>query len=317
MKKIFLSIFMLVFGIAVFAQDVVEETTNTSSSSSDNGGLVSKKGEAYLPESGDWAISFDASPVFEYVGNAFNGNTDNSAPGAKFLNGNRTIVGKLFLDDKTAIRGLLRLGFGNYSRTEMFDDVSVLTAPAYPALFPEVEDKMVSKNTSIAIGGGYEMRRGKTRLQGYYGGDVMIWMRSTSEKYTYGNALNPTRTANLISTDFGSNLMNDPLGYSGRVTNAKSGMIFGVGVRGFIGAEYFIFPKIAIGAEYGWAVGFQKRGKGTYDIESTDGNQVATISVEDTGSSTFGFDTDVNQDNVLGAAGSNTGDITLRVTFHF
>jgi hypothetical protein len=301
---------MLVFGIAVFAQDVVEETSNT-------GTLVSKKGEAYLPESGDWAISFDASPIFTYVGNAFNGNTWNSAPGANFLNGNNTIVGKLFLDDKTAIRAIVRLGFDNSSHTELIEDANITVAPVYPALFPQVEDKMVSKNTHIAIGGGYEMRRGKTRLQGYYGGDMMIWLSSSSTKYTYGNTLLNTRNVNLISSDFGSNLENDPLGYAGRVTSNKSGMTFGIGVRGFIGAEYFIFPKIAIGAEYGWGIGFQKTGKGKKEIQSTDGTTVATITDETQGSSAFGADTDVNQNNGFGISGSNTGSATVRVTFHF
>jgi hypothetical protein len=308
MKKLFFSIFMLVLAAGIFAQEVEQPTT---------GALVSKKGEAYLPESGDWAISFDASPVFEYVGNAFNGNTFNQAPGATWLNQNRTIVGKLFLDDKTAIRAIVRLGFGNSSRSNMVDDVTVTTAPVYPALFPTVEDKLVTKGTSIAIGGGYEMRRGKTRLQGYYGGDIMIWVSSSSDKYTYGNKLTNLLSANGISSNFGSNLDLDQYGNSARVTSYKSGMTIGVGIRGFIGAEYFIFPKIAIGAEYGWGVGFQKVGKSKREIESTNGTIVSTISEEGTGTSAFGFDTDINQNNPLDLNGSNTGTATLRVTFHF
>jgi hypothetical protein len=50
-------------------------------------------------------------PIFQYVGNAFNGTAFNAAPGAGWLNGNQTIVGKKFIDEKSAYRVLVRLGF--------------------------------------------------------------------------------------------------------------------------------------------------------------------------------------------------------------
>ncbi len=53
--------------------------------------LTSKKGEPILPEANDWAISMDATPIFNFVGNAFNGNTNNGAPGVNWLNGEQTI----------------------------------------------------------------------------------------------------------------------------------------------------------------------------------------------------------------------------------
>lgn len=55
--------------------------------------LKSKKGEAYLPVAGDWAISFNANGIFEYAGNAFNGKTDNAAPTVTNVSEN-TFVGK-------------------------------------------------------------------------------------------------------------------------------------------------------------------------------------------------------------------------------
>ena len=36
----------------------------------------------YLPEEGDWSIGFDAKPVLNFVGNIFNGNTDNKIDAA-------------------------------------------------------------------------------------------------------------------------------------------------------------------------------------------------------------------------------------------
>jgi hypothetical protein len=313
MKRVFFSMLMVVFTAITFAQEV-ENNGSTPA-------LVSKKGESFLPESGDWAISFDASPIFTYVGNAFNGSTNNYAPGVSWLNTNQTIVGKYFLDDKTAIRAILRIGFANSKTKASISDATVTTAPAYPATFPQVEDLLTSKSSFIGIGGGYEMRRGKTRLQGYYGGDAMLWISSSSYNYTYGNKISATVSVNGNSTEFGDatydNLRQDAFGYNGRVIKEKFGTTFGFGVRGFIGAEYFIFPKIAIGAEYGWGVGIQKSGKGEQEIESYNGTNVGKVNTETPGSSQFGVDTDLNQGGGFGLKGSNTGDFTLRLTLHF
>ena len=54
----------------------------------------------------------------------------------------------------------------------------------------------------------------------------------------------------------------------GSVEN-KSGLGLGVGVQGFIGAEYFIFPKMSIGAQYTYRVGVDIQGNSEcYGIES-------------------------------------------------
>jgi len=288
--------------------------------------LTSKKGEPMLPEANDWAISMNADPIFQFVGNAFSGATaTNSAPGVSWMNGEHTIIGKKFIDEKTAYRALVRIGFTSQSSKAMIAQADVVAA-TYPAAPAMVEDKMAMKNTNIGIGVGKEWRRGKTRLQGYYGADLMIWLSSSATKYTYGNALSTTAGHQIgvsgNTTDFGTNLSTDAYGYSARTTTSKSGMTFGFGVRGFIGAEYFIFPKIAIGAEYGWGLGFQSAGKGKSSTESLGVNgagnaEVGTIETVTSGSSKFGIDTDLNQNTIFGFHGSNTGNASLRVTFHF
>lgn len=288
--------------------------------------LTSKKGEPILPEAGDWAISFDASPILTYVGNAFNGNTNNAAPGVNWLNGNQTIIGKKFIDEKSAYRALVRLGFVNQTFKNNVNDDSNTSAVTFPDAPPTVEDKFKMSNTTIGIGVGKEMRRGKTRLQGYYGADAMIWLSMSSNKFTYGNTMtgNPTaagQTATPTSTNWntttGAVLGASPAG--SRTLKDKQGMVFGIGVRGFIGAEYFILPKISVGAEYGWGLGYQMQGKGKMDVESTGGTGpvTGTTTTETAGSSKFGIDTDLNQGNIFGFKGSNTGSATLRATFHF
>ena len=309
MKKSVLVV-ALAFGVtSAFAQD-----------------LTSKKGEPILPEAEDWAISMDATPVFNYVGNAFNGSTSNSAPGTGWLNSDQTIIGKKFIDEKNAYRVLVRLGFGSQTTKAMIGDASSTATVTYPALPAMKEDKFKQSATNIGIGVGKEMRRGKTRLQGYYGADAMIWLSSTKEKYTYGNALATGGTPVGVgaSTDFGTNLtgVTDSYGNAARVTQRKSGMTFGIGVRGFIGAEYFIFPKIAIGAEYGWGIGYQMSGKAKETIESVDSgtNTIGSQENVTSGSSKFGFDTDINNKTMFGFHGSGsgaTGSGSLRVTFHF
>ena len=62
MKKKVLFVASLFLATATFAQD----------------GLTSKKGEAYLPEAGDWALGFDANPFLNYAGNMFNGSLNNT-----------------------------------------------------------------------------------------------------------------------------------------------------------------------------------------------------------------------------------------------
>ncbi|MFL5763164.1 MAG: hypothetical protein ACJ77K_04420 [Bacteroidia bacterium] len=289
--------------------------------------LTSKKGEPILPEAEDWAISMDANPIFNYVGNAFNGSTSNSAPGTGWLNSDQTIIGKKFIDEKNAYRVLVRLGFTSTSTKAMIGDASATGTLTYPAVPAMKEDKMKSGNTNIGIGVGKEMRRGKTRLQGVYGADAMIWMSSSKQKYEYGNALSNSATAPVAvgagtTTNFGSNIGTDTYGNAARTTVNKSGMTFGIGVRAFIGAEYFIFPKISVGAEYGWGIGYQMTGKGKKTVESLDSgtNAVGTQDTQTSGSSKFGFDTDINNGTLFGFHGSgsgSTGSGSLRVTFHF
>lgn len=310
MKKSVL-IIALAFGVSgAFAQD-----------------LTSKKGEPMLPEAEDWAISMNADPIFEWVGNAFNGTSGQAPPTTLWQNTNQTIIGKKFIDEKSAYRVMLRIGLVNQTFKNMVTDITEITAPTFPNGPAMVEDKYKMSRTNIAIGVGKEMRRGKTRLQGFYGADAMIWVSMSSMKYTYGNVMTGTpasaaESATPISTSWnttnGTVAGVGPLGT--RDLKSKAGMTFGIGVRGFVGAEYFIFPKIAVGAEYGWGLGYQMMGKGKSTVETTGGTPTATGEVETvtSGGSKLGIDTDINSGNIFGFLGaSSSGNASLRVTFHF
>lgn len=179
--------------------------------------LTSKRGENFLPEKGDWSIGFNADGIFEYVGNAFNNTANNVAPSVDYVY-NGMFVGKKFTSDKKALRFIANLGVGN----------------------DKVGDNSSSK-FDVALGLGKEYRKGKTRLQGFYGADVMAMVATASTK---------TETK-------------DYQGNAGltKTLKHKNGLGLGIGAQGFMGAEYFIFPKIAVGAQYTYGLSALISGK--------------------------------------------------------
>lgn len=283
------------------------------------GSFAQEEEKVYLPEAGDWAIGIDATPFLSYFGNFIGGNDGNTAPSWNYLTNNQTITGKYFESEDMAYRASFRLGFGSMSQTNMVNDRSVATAPDFPELPAEVENKMKASFTNIGLAGGVEYRKGKGRLQGFYGAELGVAFTSSKETYEYGNELTVSTASNPVfvdaADDFGSNITTDPYGNPARVLESKNASSFGIGLRGFIGAEYFILPKLAIGGEFGWGLVFNSTGATSTTTESLGVNSGGNESVEEitqeTGkSNSFGIDTDANN-SVFGPAGS------IRMTFHF
>jgi hypothetical protein len=291
--------------------------------------LTSKKGEPILPEEGDWGIGVDATPFLDYAGNFFGKNASNTAPTWNFLTtANQVIVGKYFKDATTAYRAGIRLGLTNQSIKVLTGDRSYVPpspAPSNPApeAYKTVENSAKYSTTNIGISGGIEFRKGKTRLQGYYGGDVGLFFGSSKDVYTYGNALNPTGSPAVVVSATGddidgTNVVSIPIAnyQSGlaRVTERKTSGIFQFGIRGFIGAEYFILPKISIGGEFGWGIGFASNGKTTITYETQTGaganTQAGKVTYTQKNGSGFLFDTD-NSNHFWGPSGS------LRLNLYF
>ncbi len=250
MKKIILSVVaIMAFGFAN-AQD-----------------LKSKKGENYLPEAGDWAIGFNANNVFNYVGNSFNGSTTNTIGSVANNGWQGTFVGKKFTSEAKADRYLVDFG------------VNVGTATAAAPAGSTQESKVSTSGFNMAVGLGKEWRRGKTRLQGFYGADLVLGIASSGTKTEFTDSAAPT--TNLT-------------------TEVKSGLGLNVGARGFLGAEYFIFPKMAIGAQYTYNVGIAVAGASTTTVSPASGP-----STESKGGSSFGF-------NI-----GNVGVASMNLTLHF
>ncbi len=310
MKKLTIFVSALTLTTSMFAQD-----------------LTSKKGENYLPETGDWAIGVDANPFLNYFGNFIGGDGFNVAPTFNFQNIHQTIIGKYFVSEKMAYRGALRIGMNSDKQVNIVDnrgDDDGLVF--YPNIPPTVENTGKWSKNMIGLTGGLEWRKGTTRLQGFYGGEFGIMLGGTKGKYEYGNQLNQNATFN-INVDAAADGF-DQDGLAGdenivagvgavngdaRVLESKNSM-FGLGLRGFIGVEYFVLPKLSVGGEFGWGlVMMSNKSSMTSESEGTDGggNEVKGEQTEEVGkTSTFGIDTD-NNNTLFGNAAQ------LRIVFHF
>lgn len=264
--------------------------------------LKSKKGENYLPEEKDYSLSIDAAPFLNYVGAIFSNNGAISPSPNALANSPFTITGKYFKKNDFAYRGKIRVGLQSQTfRNTVINNANTQVDTTYTS-----DTKKVSSN-AINLSFGFEKRKGKTRLQGYYGAEAMLMIATGKTSYSYGNNFTNTQTSIFttdfdtpINTGFQSSLANT------RIGEVKNGNTFGIGARAFAGVEYFILPKISIGAELGWGMVFRNTNDGYFRTEYWDNANSTTKQRQLTkaGGNYLGIDTD------------NTGG-ALILNFHF
>ncbi len=271
MKKRLLFVAAILTATATFAQD----------------GLTSKKGEAYLPEAGDWSIGFDASSFTTYVGNLANGGS-NGALNMGWMNNTvgQEIRMKMFKDETTAYR--LRGRIGTSSTTNTVNGKYDADAdPSTADVDYSVETK-VSQGFSVVLGAGIEKRRGNTRIQGYYGGEVYFGL--------LGGQTTTTADSRALSDDYTGGATSEA---TARETENKGGSTFTLGLGGFIGVEWFFAPKVSLGAEYGYGLGMRSTGEGEVTSEywgiptgsTATTASLQTVTSKGASSSAFSFDT--------------------------
>lgn len=264
---------------------------------------------ADLPQTGEVALGFNAAPVLNFALNSINimNDTGDKADGmATYPAGSeQMITGKYFLSSDQAIRVRVGLNHSSNSNSTNYDNPLDVADPEVtnPS---EVTDTVTESLSSIMLGGGMEFRRGKGRLVGFYGGEGLLGIGSSSVKTDYGWAY--TQDA----ADLG--LIQDG---SSRTRESNSGTQITLGGRAFAGVEYFIASKISLSAEFGWSIAFQSNGASVSKSESwnvgDDGTGTRSDDTSETaGSSSFqvGHDDGVNQ-----AFSGGTGAISLN--FHF
>ncbi|HOG18890.1 MAG TPA: hypothetical protein PKW37_00410 [Salinivirgaceae bacterium] len=226
--RILALVFTIAFGAAsLFAQD-----------------NEAKEEKIYTPESGDISIGIDGTPVFNYIGNMFNGNMGNA-----FNPGDTKFYFRYFLTDNSAAR--IVLGINNGTLIDHFyidDDAALLLDPNSNA---QLEDVMKVKTRDMEIRLGYQQFRGYKRLLGFYGADIGYRYQKIHRSFQYGNEMNELNPA--PTTQWGNQAVR-PL----EINNGAINTIF-AGV--FTGAEYYLLPKICVGMELGltYGVDFEKQ----------------------------------------------------------
>jgi hypothetical protein len=262
--------------------------------------LMSKKGMPILPEPKDWSIGFDASPVLKYVGNFFNHSENNNS--LMQYQDSLTLVGLYVKNSNTAYRASIHLSFASEKWTNQVPDQTNNSL--------KVNDERDYSEFGILLGLGIQKSRGKGRLRGNYGFEGLIGFGTSKNTFTYGNKIDQNNL-NPLTTDWttyqdasNASPANIDSASGARATSIDNGSAFVIGVRGFIGAEYFFAPKISISAEYGWSIIFQTVAAGEEISEYWNGNSVGTSTVNG-----------VKKQSFMGNVDNSGGIIVLHVYF--
>jgi hypothetical protein len=268
MRK-FILYFIVLCSFAIVANGQFFDLNDEEASSEP---LLSKRGNNILPEKGDVGLGIDATPFLDFIGNVAkinSGTTFSSMLHIQPPEGGTVIYLKYFTGDKTALRAKFRISY--VASTEKFavqNDLDI-TETLY--------DTRISSNVNFDVGLGIEKRRGKTRLQGLYGLEGMLSVIRGTEavpnyKYMYVNDFSGTNTTPTTGL-FGATGTR-PLYY-------KNGPTYGIGGRGFIGAEYFFAPKMAIGGELAIRLMISRRGASKQKTEAWVNNAVEKTVTKD------------------------------------
>ncbi len=216
-----------------------------------------KQQKQYLPEEGDWALGIDVVPILKYIGNAFNG-TDGSngldhVGGTPFTSGHFgnqglmptvSIMGKYMLTDEWAVRANVGLMISSANdKAYSPDDKALLTNPFSEA---KVIDGARYDRNGMSMLLGAEYRKGARRIQGVFGAGLLFAFQNSKETYSWGNAL--TEINQSPTSHSFANMPTLPTGYRALKQNG-AGSDFYLGLTGSAGIEWFVAPKIALGAE--------------------------------------------------------------------
>lgn len=265
MRKLFIILTLILFGIASLKAQ--ENSTE----------------KVYAPEKGDFGIGMDMSPIFRYMGNMFTNNGTNLPPSANFINLNELFILKKFLSEKAALRLLYNFDVTtSVTRYYVNDDAS-----NDPLSNVKVVDEMFSKTRAYGLGVGFESRRGKDRIWGYFGIDALFYYSNNKYSFNYGNPMT-VDNPNPSTWNFGNNIINIG-GATGRILSYNNGAGISVAAVPFIGVEFFIIPKLSIGANYGFGLSYYHSFQEKYEYEIIDNGYYKRIETVRPGDSERAF----------------------------
>jgi len=306
--------------------------------------VVGRKGQPVLPKAGDIALGFNAFPVIDFIVQAGKIGSNatiqqNSSNTVQFTqNANQNIVGKYFLDATSAVR--FRFGLNSTARTDRnlvqdskaAYDASLSNIPeeVLEASLLRVEDVRYNKTNQFTLALGYEKRRGYRRLVGFYGAEIGFSRANAKAEYTYGNDFSDTYDTQFTSdfgSPFGGFTGTQTQGYNStqvsRPNSIKVSGAWAFGARGFIGVEYFVFPKISVAAEYGFGYSFGAtkrltRNQEVYLQGSTGAMVVKQEEIEiESPDASRGFGVDNGVNSVFNRTSFGGSSASLTLLFHF
>ena len=211
----------------------------------------------YLPKAGDVAIGFSLNPLANFVGNMFNGNTWNSLknlaaePMLCPTPNIAAIMAKYMLTDQLGIKANLGFGCNIYSKNGyIVDDAAMMMNPLSEAKV--IDTYKVNKlSGSIALGVDYHVGK-QLPVQGVFGVGIIYALGHETHQYRYGNAItelnqNPSYNTSIFPTAVTTGLI--PYMPNARMLSDQAiNLIHRVGAYASVGIEWFVAPKISLGA---------------------------------------------------------------------
>lgn len=198
--------------------------------------------EDYLPKAGDLGLSVSANPLSQI------------ATGVSSTQPLVSISGKYMVSDKSAL--FLNVGWiYNYNHNNYYanDDAALYLDPFSRA---KVIDTREDQITGLNISFGGERRIGKGKVQGVFGGGIMYAFSYYDIRYSYGNAITSINQQPSISTNvdiYYDATVNNPdvpgVSYQRYLNIFNTTPTHYIGLTGYAGVEWFVAPKVSVGAK--------------------------------------------------------------------
>lgn len=218
----------------------------------------------WLPKQGDFSLAFSLDPIATFVGNMFNGNLSNGLgdlAGEPLLDGITgapmvSIMGTYMHTDQLAWKVNLGIGYTHKSNNEyVLDDAALFLDPLSRV---KVVDTHAYNRIQGSIALGAEYRVGKNLpVQGVFGAGLNYAFGEISYKYNYGNAITEL---NQIPTISEPSLYEAVAGYMPNarpLTSQDNDLIHMIGAYASVGVEWFVAPKIALGANVNFGIYYE------------------------------------------------------------
>ena len=215
----------------------------------------------WLPSKGDFQIGFGLNPLTKYVGRMLTAGNDLDDLNGDPILDNFTfsgaavqplisVMGSYMLTDRFSVRANIGVDYSCINRRYIVqDDLALFLDPMSKAY---VADMARAQRLNLSISGGVEYRIGKRNIQGIFGAGLVYGVNVMERNsYFYGNAITEANQAPTVAGDMPG--YTTIAGYEyipeARVLRqyADKGTHY-VGVYGSAGVEWFVAPKVSLGA---------------------------------------------------------------------